>query len=84
MPALDEHVGGHHHPAVRGQHDGGVVAGTDRHTGRMSPPGNQPVDHGELPDLVQCEGVPLLAALLTVVDHAPSTPAKSGHCAAVT
>ena len=56
VPALDEHVGGHHCPAVRRDDDRGVVAGTDGDHRRLFAAGDEPVDDGELPQPGQAVG----------------------------
>ena len=51
MPALDQHVGGDHHPAIGGVHHGGVIARAHRHAVGHAPARHQPVDERELAHL---------------------------------
>ena len=53
MTTLDEHVGAHRDPSVRRIHDGGVIARSHPNSGRPASSGIQPVDHGELSQLLQ-------------------------------
>ena len=48
VPALHQHVGGHHHPGVGHRDDGGVVPRPDEHRRPGLAAGGDPVDHREL------------------------------------
>ena len=53
MPALDQHVGADHHPAVGSGDHGGVVTGAEGDTGRLYPARGDATDDAEFTGVMQ-------------------------------
>ena len=69
VPALDQHVGGHHGAAVGCSHHGRVVAGAERDPRRLIAPADQPVDDRELAELAR-----LVWVILVMLGLSPLPP----------
>ncbi|CNW00718.1 Uncharacterised protein [Mycobacterium tuberculosis] len=54
---LHQHVRRHHSATIAGRHQRGIVAGPEQYRGGLSAPPHQPVDHGELAELLQRRGL---------------------------